>query len=352
MTHQYRLVQWNKHKKMYDFVILAGIVLYVAGFFVISKVTWAANHSISDEVLIIRSFGTLSFLMLHIILCIGPLARLSTKFAPLLYNRRHLGVSMFLVGLIHGVLSLLYYHDFGVVDPLTSLLTSNTNYTSLAAFPFQVLGAVALLILFVMAATSHDFWLKNLSPGAWKTLHMLVYFAYGLLVMHVVLGALQSERSGIYPITVATGAIIVISLHIAAGVIQNTRDARATREAIGDGWLDVCAPNDIVDGRAMTVSTQSGEKIAVFRHGDKYSAVTSLCAHQHGPLGEGKIVDGCITCPWHGYQYQPHNGQSPPPFTEKIVTYAVRITDGRVLVNSIGKEPGTAIEPAVMETGI
>ena len=26
-------------------------------------------------------------------------------------------------------------------------------------------------------------------------------------------------------------------------------------------------------------------------------------------------MDGCITCPWHGYQYLPHNGQSPPPFT-------------------------------------
>ena len=27
-----------------------------------------------------------------------------------------------------------------------------------------------------------------------------------------------------------------------------------------------------------------------------------------GPLGEGKIVDGCITCPWHGFQYRPQDG--------------------------------------------
>lgn len=26
-----------------------------------------------------------------------------------------------------------------------------------------------------------------------------------------------------------------------------------------------------------------------------------MCKHQNDPLGEGKIVDGCVTCPWHGY---------------------------------------------------
>jgi nitrite reductase/ring-hydroxylating ferredoxin subunit len=30
---------------------------------------------------------------------------------------------------------------------------------------------------------------------------------------------------------------------------------------------------------------------------------------QNGPLGEGRIVDGCITCPWHGYQYRPDTGR-------------------------------------------
>mgnify|MGYP003753304843 CR=1 FL=1 len=46
----------------------------------------------------------------------------------------------------------------------------------------------------------------------------------------------------------------------------------------------------------------------------------NVCKHQMGPLGEGKIIDGCITCPWHGYQYLPANGQSPPPFTEMVKT--------------------------------
>ena len=51
------------------------------------------------------------------------------------------------------------------------------------------------MILFLMAATSHDFWMANLTAPVWKSLHMLVYLAYGLLVLHVTLGVLQAETS-------------------------------------------------------------------------------------------------------------------------------------------------------------
>jgi len=50
-------------------------------------------------------------------------------------------------------------------------VVSNQRYDSLADFPFQPLGFFALLILFLMAATSHDFWLHNLSAAVWKRSH-------------------------------------------------------------------------------------------------------------------------------------------------------------------------------------
>ena len=79
----------------------------------------------------------------------------------------------------------------------------------------------------------------------------------------------------------------------------------------------------------------------MFRNGNKVYAVSNVCRHQGGPLGEGRIIDGCITCPWHGFQYRPEDGQSPPPFTEKIATYATRIVDGVVQVSAIPNAPGT-----------
>ncbi len=66
----------------------------------------------------------------------------------------------------------------------------------------------------------------------------------------------------------------------------------------------------------------------MFRDGRQIGALTNLCAHQNGPLGEGRIIDGCVTCPWHGYQYRLEDGRAPPPFTEKLVTYRVRFEGG------------------------
>ena len=76
-----------------------------------------------------------------------------------------------------------------------------------------------------------------------------------------------------------------------------------------------------------------GQSIAVFKYDQKISAVSNTCKHQNGPLGEGRIIDGCITCPWHGYQYLPDSGTSPPPFQEKIATYQVLLEEGMVWVN-------------------
>ena len=86
------------------------------------------------------------------------------------------------------------------------------------------------------------------------------------------------------------------------------------------------------------VTPPNGEPIAVFRHAGRLSAVTNLCAHQNGPLGEGRVIDGCITCPWHGYQYRLEDGIAPPPFTEKLATFRLRVVDGHVLDRS-GAEP-------------
>ena len=73
------------------------------------------------------------------------------------------------------------------------------------------------------------------------------------------------------------------------------------------------------------------------------------CQHQNGPLGEGKIVDGLVVCPWHGFQYKPDCGASPEPFTEKVPTFRVRVDGGRVLVDPRPLPAGTSVGPALIE---
>jgi nitrite reductase/ring-hydroxylating ferredoxin subunit/DMSO/TMAO reductase YedYZ heme-binding membrane subunit len=352
VSARYVAVKWNRNKRLYDLAILAGVALYLSIFVAAGTVVWSGPDAVSVEVLLIRALGTCAFLLLHVVLCIGPLARFDRRTLPLLYNRRHLGVATFLVGLAHAVLAVGYYHGFGTVGPLLSLFTSNTQYGSLTAFPFEILGVAALAILFLMAATSHDFWQKTLSPGAWKALHMLVYPAYVLLVLHVCLGALQAESSLVYPILVGLGAATVAILHLAAAWRESRRDARLElpwHETDGRRWVEVGTANEIPENRAKVVCVEGGERVAVFRHGGGLSAVTNVCAHQRGPLGEGKILDGCITCPWHGWQYRPEDGQSPPPFTERISTYRLLVVGNRILLDPEPLPPGTAVAPARIE---
>ncbi|MEO1474450.1 MAG: Rieske 2Fe-2S domain-containing protein [Pseudomonadota bacterium] len=344
MSHDYKAVQWTPFKTRFDLWLLVGIALYLVGFIAISVATQPSGESLHPVQIIMRATGTLAFLLLTFILCIGPLARLTDRFKPFLYNRRHLGVTTFLVALVHAGLTTMWYHGFSEMNPLVSVFASNPRYDSLSGFPFESLGFVALFIMFLMAATSHDFWNANLGPGLWKALHMGVYVAFGLLVAHVALGAIQFEKHPVYVALLGLSAVTVTGLHLTTGLASLSSTQGTTLE----GWLKVAAISEMEDARAKIVRPASGEAIAVFRDGEKVSAVSNVCRHQGGPLGEGKIVDGCITCPWHGFQYRMEDGQSPPPFTEKIATYQTRIEDGVVYVNPEPNAPGTPTQPSLI----
>ena len=343
MGLDYQLVLWNKHKKTYDKIVALSMLLYIVSF---AGITIIFNSETSIETLVIRAFGSLAIVMLHIILAIGPISRLNPKFLPILYNRRHLGVSMFVAALIHGGFSIFQFHALGDVNPFYSLFTSNMDYNSLTNFPFQVLGFFALLILFTMASTSHDFFLKNLGPLFWKRLHMLVYLAYALIISHVFLGAFQQETSVFTIGFLIIGFVVITSLHIITAFKESKIDSvQAEKDSMG--WLKVCTINEIEEDRAK-IFTINNERIAIFKYEGNLSAVHNVCKHQGGPLGEGKIIDGCITCPWHGYQYLPQNGQSPPPFTEKVATYELKLVDSIIYINPIAFAEGTEVKPVII----
>ncbi len=346
MSNAYRVVQWNRHKRVYDLVVVGSIGLFIAVYVGVSAALHSGEEALSGPIVLMRALATCAIVLLHVVLCIGPMARLSPRFAPLLYNRRHLGVSMFLVALAHAALAVLFYGAFGGGNPVVHTVAGYWSWT-VSGFAFETLGFGALVILFVMAATSHDFWLANLTPRVWKGLHMAVYGAYVLVVLHVALGAMQSERSLVYPVLMGLGMLLVGMLHIVAGRREVVKDRRGL-EADAE-WVDVGGVDEIADARAKVVCLKGRERVAVFRDGDRVSAVSNVCAHQGGPLGEGKIVGGCITCPWHGYQYLAHNGQSPPPYSEKIPTYRVRVEGRRILLHPEALPPGTPVEPARIE---
>jgi nitrite reductase/ring-hydroxylating ferredoxin subunit len=131
-----------------------------------------------------------------------------------------------------------------------------------------------------------------------------------------------------------TGAVTgLIGLHIAAAL----KDLKARRASVrtddGNRWIHVSAIGEIPNGRAVIVRPPLGAPIAVFNDNGSYAALGNHCAHQNGPLGEGRIINGCAVCPWHGYEYQLTNGRAPPPHSETVPTYPLRIADGQLYVD-------------------
>jgi len=347
MSVGFRAVQWNRHKLIYDALLLGAVALYLLVYLIAGPAVSPDAARVTWEIQEIRATGSCAFFMLVVILAIGPIVRTAPSLLPLLYNRRHFGVLTCLMAVIHAWLVLDWYHGNGKLTPFLSLLTSSAHYLSFTGFPFEILGLLALLILLVMAATSHDFWLSLLTPPVWKAIHMAVYGALALLVAHIALGALQSERSTIVTSLLFASVVVLGFLHWDA----STRETLIDRYAAQEGeWLDIGAPDEIPEGRAHIVVPKEGERIAIFRHNSTLSAVSNVCAHQNGPLGEGKIIDGCITCPWHGFQFRPEDGCAPAPFTDKIATYRLKRAGERILVHSVPQPPGTRVEPLRLRT--
>ena len=324
-------VAWTRTKLVYDAVVIAAVCLFLFGFEHMARVAGAASTPTDEGSLAIRIFGACAFLLVTCALAVGPLARLDPRFLPLLYNRRHLGVLTFAVAAAHAYASFDWYFAFSPTPSWVAALAADAAYRNPANFPYVPFGLLALLLLAVLAATSHDFWLKFLGPGLWKTLHLAIYPAYVLIVAHVALGALQGAQGPGLPALVGGSAAGLVVLHLAAAL----KDRRTTfvPATAPDGWLDIGLAADIPASRGKVVHVPRHEAVAIFNDDGVYSALSNRCAHQGGPLGEGRVVDGCAVCPWHGYEYRLETGRAPAPFTERVRTYSVRLVDGRLYLD-------------------
>ena len=350
MTARYTPVGWNRSKIVYDAVLLAAITLYILIYVRLGPQLQPAQLPQDPPTQAIDAYGTCAFLLITLVLCIGPLARLDRRFAPLAYNRRHFGVLTLAVATGHVWQAIDWYFSYGKLPIAEALLVLDSSFFQLHGFPYIPFGLVAFIILCVLAFTSHDFWLRFLTPPVWKSLHMAIYAAYALIVLHIAVGAMQGSSNPLLAMVVAAGVTLVCTLHLAAGRRQRRLDG-VVALASDEGWFDAAAVSEIADSAGIVVNLPNADSVAIFRNGDGLSAISNRCAHQNGPLGEGRVIDGCVTCPWHGYQYRLEDGCASPPYTEKLATYRLRVAGDRVLLDPNPNAPGTRVEPVRIPTG-
>ncbi len=85
-------------------------------------------------------------------------------------------------------------------------------------------------------------------------------------------------------------------------------------------------PGDVrVNG--VTTVVVDHRAIAITRTEDGWGALDNRCPHQGGPLGDGHIEDGCLMCPWHGYEYDPRSGEPPGGYSDTATAFRIEERD-------------------------
>jgi precorrin-3B synthase len=112
----------------------------------------------------------------------------------------------------------------------------------------------------------------------------------------------------------------------------------AGQSAAGDSGFIVAAREDQVVGGAGLQVEVNGQELALFRLGNEIRAIDNACPHSGGPLAEGSLCDGVVTCPWHGWTFDVRNGQRVSHPECRVRVYPTRIENGQVLVQ-LGAPP-------------
>ncbi|MEL7157050.1 MAG: Rieske (2Fe-2S) protein [Actinomycetota bacterium] len=116
-------------------------------------------------------------------------------------------------------------------------------------------------------------------------------------------------------------------------------------------WHKVLEPGELPEGRVTAVSI-GHRTLAMTHYEGRYGALDNRCPHQGGPLGEGSIEKGWLRCPWHGYDYSPHDGQPPEGFSDAPPCFAVEERDDGVYVELPPEpEPARSVSDVLVEPG-
>ena len=107
---------------------------------------------------------------------------------------------------------------------------------------------------------------------------------------------------------------------------------QTTFEHAPGGWSDVLAEDELQPERPRCVEAD-GTAVMVVRHEGAIYALSDHCSHRGGPLHEGEIRDGTVTCPWHESVFDLRDGgliHGPAAYPQPA--WDVRTRAGRVEV--------------------
>ncbi len=74
-------------------------------------------------------------------------------------------------------------------------------------------------------------------------------------------------------------------------------------------WFKVMEGSSQIGEGEVAEANAGNRKLAISKMEGVICALDGACAHEGGPLGKGSISNGNVVCPWHGWEFDPCNGQ-------------------------------------------
>jgi multimeric flavodoxin WrbA/nitrite reductase/ring-hydroxylating ferredoxin subunit len=100
-----------------------------------------------------------------------------------------------------------------------------------------------------------------------------------------------------------------------------------------EDWVDLGAADELSRQPVQRVLARRIPMALSYKDG-VFGAVSNVCNHAGGPLGEGTLDGDYLVCPWHHWKFQRCTGLGEPGFEEDCVpSWPVKLEAGRVLVN-------------------
>jgi nitrite reductase/ring-hydroxylating ferredoxin subunit/multimeric flavodoxin WrbA len=101
-------------------------------------------------------------------------------------------------------------------------------------------------------------------------------------------------------------------------------------------WIDVGSVEEVRGGPPVREARAGRTRIAVTVRDGEIGAISGVCNHAAGPLGEGRLEGDYVVCPWHGWKFHRATGEGEPGFEEdRVPRHDVRVENGRVLVSAV-----------------
>src|SRR5580693_7805026 len=97
-------------------------------------------------------------------------------------------------------------------------------------------------------------------------------------------------------------------------------------------WTKLATIGEVPNDSVIEVEHE-GNLYAICNAGGEFCAVSGVCPHEGGPLGQGTVIHGIIVCPWHMWEFDARSGACLVDDQMAIPTYSVKIEDTSILVD-------------------